>query len=76
MPLPLVLGIGAAIATVTGLGSGIVCGIKMKGANDTMGLAEKIQCESIERYEAQSKLTTAKMDALGERELNILKSFE
>lgn len=76
MPLPLILGIGAAIAAITGVSAGIAGGVKMKDANDTMGLAKKIQRESIERYEEQSKQTTAVMDALGEKELNILKSFE
>lgn len=36
MPLPLILGIGAAIAGAGGLGAGIHGGLKMKEANDTL----------------------------------------
>lgn len=36
MPLPLLLGIGAAIAGVAGVGSGVHGAVKMKEANDTM----------------------------------------
>lgn len=34
MPLPLILGIGAAIAGVAGIGSGVHGAAKMKEAND------------------------------------------
>ena len=34
MPLPLILGIAAAVAGITGVGLGIHGGVKMKQAND------------------------------------------
>ena len=39
MPLPLILGIGAA---VVGVGSGIRGAVKMKEANDTMQIAQNL----------------------------------
>ena len=40
MPLPLFLGIGAAIAGAAGIGAGIRGGVKMKDAKDTMECAK------------------------------------
>lgn len=39
MPLPLILGIAAAVAAVTGVGAGVHGGMKMKDANDTISEA-------------------------------------
>lgn len=41
MPLPIILGVGAAIAGAVGVGSGIHGASKMKEANDTMKNAEE-----------------------------------
>ena len=40
MPLPLILGVGAIAAGVTGVGTGIHGAVKMKEANDTMEKAK------------------------------------
>ena len=40
MPLPLILGIGAAVLGVTGIGSSVHGGAKMKEANDTMKVVD------------------------------------
>lgn len=76
MPLPLILGVGAAIAGVTGVGSGIHGAVKMKDANDTMKMVEKQHNRNTIRFEERSKITNKKMDELGTFELNILKSFD
>lgn len=76
MPLPLILGIGAAVAGVAGVGSGIHGAVKMKDAKDTMEAAESKHKKNISRFEEQNKKTTADMDELGKKELEILKSFE
>ncbi len=76
MPLPLILGIGAAIAGAAGVGSGIHGGMKMKEANDTMKIADERHKRNIAQLEKQNGKTTNDMDLLGEREMNILKSFE
>ena len=76
MPLPLILGIGAAIAGVAGIGSGVHGAAKMKEANDTMKLADSQHKKNIARFEAKSDSTNKAMDKLGTLELNILKSFE
>lgn len=75
MPLPLILGIGAAIAAAGGVGTGIHGGVKMKEANDTMKSADTRHKNNIKRFEEQNVVTSKKMDKLGEKELKILKSF-
>jgi hypothetical protein len=76
MPLPLILGIGAAIAAAAGVGSGVHGAVKMKDANDTMKSADSRHKRNIARFEKQSKDTSIDMDNLGKKELEILKSFE
>lgn len=76
MPLPLFLGIGAAIAAAAGVGSGVHGAVKMKEANDTMKSAQSQHEKNIKKFEETSKKTNEIMDALGELELTILKSFE
>lgn len=76
MPLPLILGIGAAIAGIAGVGSGVHGAVKMKEANDTMKSADSRHRENLQRFETQSKKTNTDMDRIGKLELEILKSFE
>ncbi|EHP50527.1 hypothetical protein P6O24_08540 [Clostridium perfringens] len=76
MPLPLILGIGAAVAGTAGVGSGIHGAVKMKKAKDTMKLADEINKANMENFEAESRITTITLDKLGKKELEILKSFE
>lgn len=75
MPLPLILGIGAAIAGVAGLGTGIHGAAKMKEANDTMQAAKIRNDRNIEHFEEENKKTSLDMDKLGKLELEILHSF-
>lgn len=75
MPLPLILGIGAAIAGIAGVGSGVHGAVKMKEANDTMKSADSRHRENLQRFETQSKKTNTDMDKIGKLELEILKSF-
>lgn len=75
MPLPLILGIGAAIAGATGLASGVKGGVKMKQARDTVKSAESRHQENVSRFEEINKKTTTAMDDLGKYELEILNSF-
>lgn len=76
MPLPLIIGLGAAIVGAAGVGSGIRGGMKMKEANDTMKLADSYHKKNIARFERQSKRTSEQMDKVGQEELKILNSFE
>lgn len=75
MPLPLILGIGAAIAGVTGVGTGIHGAVKMKEENDMMKAANSRHEENIKKFETASEKTNKAMDKLGKTELYILQSF-
>lgn len=76
MPLPIIIGIAAAVAGLAGVGSGISGGVKMKNANDTMKSAERMKERAESRVEEQNQITLKEMDALGYYETNILKSFK
>lgn len=75
MPLPFIIGGIAAVAGVTGIGSGIHGGLKMKDAKDTMDLAERMQKRAVEKFSKKNESTTKLMDEIGQQELNILNSF-
>lgn len=76
MPLPLIIGIGAAIAGIAGVGVGVNSGVKMKDAKNTMEVAKNIHDKNMQKFEAENIATSKVMDNLGEVELNVLKSFE
>lgn len=76
MPLPFIIGGIAIAAGLTGVGTGIHGGVKMKEAKDTMELAQSIQEDALEKFEKKNKSTTELMDKLGTLELEILNSFE
>ena len=57
MPLPIILGVAAAIAAAGGVGSGIHGAVKIKDANDTMDLAKSIQQRAVKSYNRASKDT-------------------
>lgn len=76
MPLPLILGAGAAVAAAVGVGGAVHGGVKMKQANDTMKDAQSKHEENIKHFEAENKKTAAAMDELGKKELEILSSFK
>lgn len=76
MPLPLILGIGAAVAGAAGVGSSIRGAAKMKEANETIKDAKSLREDCIARVESDSKKTTDQMDRLGKLELSILSNFE
>ena len=75
MPLPLFLGIGAAIAGAAGVGTGIHGAVKMKEANDTMNAAKNRHNANIAKFKQKNTRTTKAMDQLGKLELDILHSF-
>ncbi|MFI3214869.1 MAG: hypothetical protein R3Y24_16270 [Eubacteriales bacterium] len=76
MPLPLILGVGAAIAGAAGVGSGIHGVVKMNEANDTMKSADERHKRNIRRFEKCNKEAIEEMDKLGQKEMTILKEFE
>ncbi|QOW60717.1 hypothetical protein [Treponema pedis] len=76
MPLPLIIGIGAAIAGVAGVGAGIHGGIKMKEASDTVKSAQRRNEQNVARLEDSNKITMQTMDNLGKYEMEIISTFE
>lgn len=76
MPLPLFLGIAAAVAAAGGIGTGVHGAVKMKGANDTVKSAGERHNKNIQRFETCNSRTAGSMDALGTLELDILASFQ
>lgn len=76
MPLPIILGVGAALAGAVGVGSGIHGASKMKEANDTMKSAEERHKRNNAKLESCHKATNEEMDKLGKLELNILHGFD
>lgn len=75
MPLPLFLGVLAGVTGVLGVGSSIHGAAKMKEANDIMELAKSRHGRNLERCESRTELATKKLDEVGKKELEILKSF-
>lgn len=76
MPIPVILGIAAAITGGIGVLGGIGGAVEMKEANDTMKSADARHKKNLERFETQSNHTNSDMDKLGSLELEILNSFE
>ena len=76
MPLPLILGIAAGAAAIAGIGSGVHGAVKMKEANDTIKDAQERHQKNLGKFEYENQKTDTEMDKVGEKELQILKSFE
>lgn len=76
MPLPFILGLGAAVAGVAGVTAGVKGAAKMKDASDIIEGSKEIAEESQKKFEKENKKTSEKMDELGKLELDILKSFK
>lgn len=76
MPLPLILGIAAAVAGSTGVGLGIHGGVKMKRANDKLKEAQERDKKNTERLERMNKSACKAMDVLGNNEMKVLAEFK
>ena len=76
MPLPLILGMGAATAAAVGAKSGVQGAVKMKKASDTQKKAQRRHQRNLKRFEQETETTNQEMDDLGKLELSILKNFE
>lgn len=76
MPLPLILGAGAVIAGLIGVGNGIHGGIQLKNANDIRNEADIRNKRNNEMIKTQMENTNIAMDELGKLELEILEGFK
>ena len=75
MALPIILGVGAAVAAAAGIGTGIHGGVKMKEATDTMKSAKERHENNISKFESANITTSKVMDNLGKKEMKILAGF-
>lgn len=76
MPLPVILGVAAAIAGAGGLGAAGHGAFKMKKAKDTMDEAIRKNNENLQKFELKNNSAVEVMDRLGKREISILSSFD
>ncbi len=76
MPIPFILGAAAAVAGITGVGSGVSGAVKMKSANDDMREINYRHNRNNRRLVNKDKLASENIDKLGTCELEILKSFD
>jgi len=76
MPIPIILGVSAAIAALVGIERGVNGAVKMKEANDTMEAATSRHKRNIASFTKKQTETTIVMDKLGKLELGILGSFD
>ena len=76
MPLPLILGIAAAVSGATGVGFGVHGGVKIKKANDKLKEAQRRNESNSLRLERMNKYACRTMDFLGENEIKVLSEFE
>lgn len=76
MPLPIILGIGAAVAGISGVGLGVNGAVKMNDARETSDRARVMHEQSQERFNRNSENANKVMDGLGKSEMEILHSFE
>jgi len=75
MPLPLIILIGAGVASAGGLGAGIHGAVKMGNAKERMEEIDALHHRNIEKFRIQNVETCGIMDRLGMLQLNVLKSF-
>lgn len=76
MPLPLIIGIGAAIAGTVGAAGAVAGATEMYDANDKMKRAKRRHDSNIKEAETKQRTTVEVMDSLGKLELKILSSFK
>lgn len=76
MPLPFILGAGAAVAALAGTAGSIYGATAMKEANDTMKKTQERHQRNIASLEKNNIKTSTTMDQLGKKELEVLKSFK
>ncbi len=76
MPIPFILGAGAAVAATVGVGSAVSGVKKMKDVNDRQNEIKEKHEKNIVRFEVKNEEATSVMDDLGEKELRILDSFD
>lgn len=75
MPLPLFLGIGAAVAGAGGIAGLATGGVKLKNAKDVMTLAQRMRETSLEKFQKETDATNAVMDRIGKKELAVMQTF-
>ena len=70
--IPILFGLGTAVATATGIGKGIKAAVDNKDANDINSSANKILSEAKDCLETSRKASNAALEALGSKKLFVL----
>lgn len=76
MPLPLILGVAAGAAALTGIGLGAKGAMDAKDANDRVERVKRRGEENKKRHKEADEEAIEAMDTLGENELDVLTGFE
>lgn len=76
MPLPVILGVVAAVAATGGTGAGAHGAVNMKKASSTLKRATALRDEAVKDFELQNSVTSTAMDELGNLELEICSQFQ
>ena len=75
MPIPLIFGIGAAVAAAAGIGAGVKGGMIMKEASDSIKAAEATNQRNIDLLKQRQEATQQSLESLGRSEKEIERSF-
>ena len=76
MPLPLIIGVVALAAGLTGTGNAVAGGVKLHHANKTAKEAKQRHDTNIQKLKSKENTCDTAMDKLGKTELEILDSFD
>ena len=76
MPLPIILGVVAAVAATSGTGATAHGVVNMKKAKEELKRATAIRDEAVKNFELQNSVTSAAMDELGNLELETCAQFQ
>ena len=76
MPLPVIIGVVAAVAATGGTGAGVYGAANTKKASGTFKRAVALRDEAVKDFELQNSVTSTAMDELGTLELDICSQFQ
>lgn len=76
MAIPIILGVGAALAAAGGIGAGIKGAVDTKDAKDTMDAATRRNEKNLDNFKSAEKSTNTRMEDLGKLEMTTANDFK